>query len=308
MMDRKEIKKLAVIGVGVVGANVAWACAGNGLEAFLYDISSKQLELALNRLEGWFHDGRISTDQAEQALARLHPCRTLAEAVSEVDLVFENVPENLELKKKVHAEIGRLTARHVLQGSNASSITCSPLAEASGRPDRFFNMNFSDPRHEYLVELMGNPRTSPATMAAAKKWARTIKMVPVVTQKEIMGYTCNRIWRAIKKECLFLLDQGYATVEDIDRSFMLSFMTEYGPCAIMDMVGLDTVRKIEWQYYLESGDERDKPPKMLNDMVEKGLLGQHVGRGFYAYPNPAYKQPGWLKMEPPWRDKEDESE
>lgn len=300
MTETPQIKNVAIIGVGVMGSLVAWACAVNGLETNLYDLSPEQLRRAMEKLKMWFFDGRLSKQDAQACLGRLHPYTSLEEALANVDLAFENVPEDLELKRKVLAEIGRLAHPRVLMGSNASSITCSPLAEASGRPDRFFNMNFSDPRYESLVELMGNPRTAESTMRAAKEWARAIKMVPVVTKKEIMGYTNNRIWRAIKKEALFLANEGYADFEDIDRAFMLMFGTAYGPFGRMDTVSLDSIQKVEWQYYEASRDENDKPPKILNDLVEAGHLGEKTGKGFYTYPNPAYKQAGWLRMEPPW--------
>jgi len=295
-----RIRSVAIIGAGVMGSQVAWACAVNGLETYLYDVSTEQINRAVERISGWFFDGGISETEARASLSRLHPCETLEKALAEVDLVFENVPEVLELKQEVHARIGHLARAEVLMGSNASSLTCSPLAEASGRPEKFFNMNFTTPKDQGLVELMWNPKTSESTMDAAKEWARAIKMVPVVTKKEIMGYSMNRIWRAIKKECLFLADQGYADIEDIDRGFMLSYGTPYGPFGLMDKIGMHSIQKIEMRYYEASRDESDKPPEMLNNMIEKGHLGEISGQGFYTYPDPAYTQPGWLRMEPPW--------
>ncbi len=147
---------------------------------------------------------------------------------------------------------------------------------------------------------MGNPKTAESTMEAAKNWVRTIQLIPVVTRKDIMGFTVNRIWRAVKKEVLFLLDRGYADPEDIDRGFMLSYNTPAGPCGMMDQIGFDTIQKIELRYYAASGDERDQPPKILNDLVAAGHLGEKTGKGFYLYPPAPYKQPGWLHMEPPW--------
>ena len=110
-----------------------------------------------------------------------------------------------------------------------------------------------------------------------------------------MGYCCNRIWRAVKKEVLFLLDGGYISAEDIDRGWMLEWETTLGPCMIMDMIGLDVVRDIEMNYFRASGDPSDRPPKLLLEKIEQGKLGVKSGEGFYQYPHPAYKESGWLK-------------
>ena len=299
------IRKVGKIGVGVMGSNVAWACVVNGLETYLFDQSGDQLKKAMEKIKGWLFNGKLSPEAAKAAWNRLHPCASLKEALSGVDLAFESVYEDLEVKKKVHAEIGRLAPPHVLMGTNASSLLCTPLAEASGRPDKFFNMNFTDPHTEQLVELMWNPKTSEATQKAALRWARTLKMVPIVCKTELMGYSFNRVWRAIKKEVLYVTNLGASDPEDIDRAWILSFGTPMGPFGMMDQIGLDTIQKIEMRYYEASGDVRDKPPKILNDLVAAGHLGEKTGRGFYTYPNPAYTQPGWLRKEPPWSSREE---
>jgi 3-hydroxybutyryl-CoA dehydrogenase len=158
---------------------------------------------------------------------------------------------------------------------------------------------------EQLVEVMWNPKTSEETQRAAIRFARDIRMVPVVTRKEIMGYAFNRIWRAIKKEALFLVEGGHSDPESIDRAWMLIFGTPYGPFGLMDRIGLDTVQKIEMRYFDASEDPRDKPPGVLNQRVEQGQLGEKTGIGFYKWPDPAFRQPGWLRMEPPWTSDEE---
>jgi 3-hydroxybutyryl-CoA dehydrogenase len=305
MTETFRIRTVGKIGLGVMGTNVAWACALNGIETYVYDQSPDQLQRALERLRGWFRDGRLSPMEAEAAIGRVHPCGSLEEAVRDVDFAFESVYEDLHVKSEVHARIGRAAHPRTLMGSNASSLPCTPLAQASGRPEKFFNMNFTDPQVEQLVEVMWNPMTSEETKRAAIRFARDIRMVPVVTHKEIMGYAFNRIWRAIKKEALFLVDRGHSDPESIDRAWMLIFGTPYGPFGLMDRIGLDTVRKIEMRYYDASGDERDLPPEILNRMVESGCLGEKSGKGFYSWPDPAFRQPGWLRMEPPWTSDEE---
>ncbi|MSP47895.1 MAG: 3-hydroxyacyl-CoA dehydrogenase family protein [Alphaproteobacteria bacterium] len=283
-------RPIAIIGCGVMGAKVAWACARAGIPTRAFDTSAAQLDKSLALIRSW------SEGEERAVLERcLTATATLEEALAGAQLAFENVPEDLDLKLRLHADVGRRLEGGAYMGSNTSSLLCSPLAEASGRPARFFNMNFTDPRAQGLVEIMGGPETAPEAIAFARAWAGAIGMVPILTRRENMGYSFNRLWRAIKKEVLHQVDRGYGDPEDIDRAWMLTFGTPYGPFGLMDQVGLRTVLKIEEQYFAASGDESDRPPAMLVAMVERGELGFVSGKGFYDYPDPAYERPGWLK-------------
>ncbi|MBM3545520.1 MAG: hypothetical protein FJX54_01100 [Alphaproteobacteria bacterium] len=283
-------RPIAVIGMGVMGAKVAWTCARMGIPTRAYDISATQLEAVLGQVHGW------SEEEERRRLAEnLSYTTDLDRALADAQLAFENVPEDLGLKQRVHADIGMRLAADAYMGSNTSSLLCSPLADASGRPQHFFNMNFTDPRSQGLVEIMGGDKTAPETIDFALAWAEAIRMIPVLTRVEQMGYSFNRLWRAIKKEVLQQWGRGAGRPEDIDRAWMLTFGTPYGPFGLMDQVGLATILKIEERYFEASGDESDRPPKVLYDMVERGDLGVATGRGFYTYPNPAYERPEWLK-------------
>ncbi len=283
-------KPIAIIGSGVMGTKVAWACAKSHLETRVYDIDFAGLELAKERAIGW-----CSKEEREAVENNFIPCQSLKQALDGVQLAFENVPEKLELKVRVLKEISTLLPAETYMGTNASSITCTPLAQASNRPEQFFNLNFSDPLESPMVELMGSKQTASETIQFAKDWSKGIGMVCIHVKKEQLGYSFNRLWRVIKQETLRQLDQGYATPEGIDRAWMLSFGTNAGPCGIMDEIGLHTVLSIENIYYQDSGDERDKPPRILEDMVAAGKLGVLNGQGFYNYPNPTYKEPGFTK-------------
>lgn len=292
------IESIAVIGAGVMGRQVAWACAHHGLAVLLYDSDQAKALDALRQAKAWFTEDRLAPQTVADILSRFRVASTLAEAVSAADLVFENVPELLEVKKAVYAQVEPLLREGAILGSNASSLPWTPLAQGLAHPDRFFLANFSSPRRSRLVEYMGGAATTARTRAAALSWIRRIGMVPVPVDKEIMGYAANRIWRAIKKECLFLADRGYATPENIDRAYMLAHGTKAGPFAIMDEVGLHSVLKVEEAYFQASGDPSDRPPKILLDKVAAGQLGVCTGQGFYTYPNPAYETKGWLESDP----------
>lgn len=297
-----NINTVALIGLGAMGSQIAWRCVVNGITAYLHDQSLEQMDQCIEMINNWLREDKLPDEKVTEVLDRLHPCRSLEEAVQDVDLVFESVYEDLELKKKLHADIGRIASPQALQGSNTSSLLCTPMAEASGRPEYFINMNFNH-KSSRLVELMWNPKTLKSAKKAALRWARQLKLVPVVCPNELMGYSFNRIWRAIKKESLFVADKGGTSPHDIDRAWMLNFDMPFGPFGLMDIIGLDTILAIEMQYYKASGDERDKPPKVLTDLVKSGHLGEKTKKGFYRWPNPEYQRPSWLTKEAQWKDK-----
>jgi 3-hydroxybutyryl-CoA dehydrogenase len=299
-MKSAEIKCVGIVGAGTMGTRIAFQCALSGKEVYLFDISPQVLAQAMRMIRGWLTE-RAGPEKAGSAGSLLHECTSLDDCLGYVDLVIETVPENLELKRQVFAEIDQLAPAHVLLGTNSSSLPSSRLAGATGRPDKVFNINFNDPLNdELLVEVMGHTETAKETMATAEAFVRSIKLVPVITKREIMGFAFNRIWRAIKKEALYVVAEGYADFEDIDRAWMLSFSVPRGPFGRMDEIGLDVIHHIEIQYYLESGDERDNPPKFLDELIAQGRLGVKSGKGFYTYPNPEYKGHGWLRKEAPW--------
>ena len=285
-------RPIAVIGAGVMGTKVAWACARAGIPTALYD--SEPGKAAQSRVLAltWSRGAERAT--LESALAAHDD---LDRALAGAQLAFENVPEDLALKQAVLADLGRRLEPLAMMGSNASSLTCSPLAEASGRAARFFNMNFSDPRDSRLVEIMLSPASDARAADFAAAWARAIGMVPLLCRKEQMGYSFNRLWRAIKKEVLRQIEEGYATPEDIDRAWMLIFGMSMGPCGIMDQISLPSVAKVEHQYALASGDPADEAPAFLQRMIAEGREGERTGEGFYRYPDPAYRRLGWLEEE-----------
>ena len=146
-----------------------------------------------------------------------------------------------------------------------------------------------------MVELMGGTATTEATMTQARRFVRSLDLTPLLVRKESTGFVFNRVWRAIKKECLQLVNDGVGSHEDVDRAWMLATKAPIGPFGQMDMVGLDVVRDIETVYYRESGDASDAPPQFLVDKIARGELDLKTGQGFYSYPHPVFQTPGWLK-------------
>lgn len=300
-MTGETLQNVAIVGAGVQGSMLAFRCALHGKQVALVDVDRQVLERAGGKIAGWLEErvsrGELSRTEAEAVRARIVAHDALAEALADADIVIENVPEQLELKQAVWAQIDALAPEKTLLTTNSSSLRSSEIGAGVGRKDKTFNLNFMTPTEDDMVEVMWNDRTSAATREAALAFLESIRNIAIVTQREIKGFSLNRVWRAVKKECLRLWAEGYIDPHDLDRAFMLEWRTGYGPFGLMDKVGLDVVRDIELSYYRESGDESDLPPRALEEMVERGDLGEKSGRGFYEYPDPAYLRPGWLRGE-----------
>lgn len=298
MEEVKNIEKVGIVGAGTMGTRIAFGCVICGIETHLYDIapdiSKKANQSIFSMIEKRISEGKFMPETKKSAKMLLSISQSLKDCVYGKDLIIETVSENLELKRQVFEKIDQLASNETLIATNSSSIPGSRLADATSRPEKVINFNFGPP-DDMKVEVMGNPNTSKVTVETILKFIRSLNLVPIFVRREIMGYAINRVWRAVKKEVLFLLDGGYITPQDIDRGWMLEWGTKIGPCGFMDIVGLDVVHDIEMVYYEASKDKSDKPPKILKDMIKEGKLGVKTGEGFYKYPNPSYEHPGWLK-------------
>ena len=300
-MGSRFFRTLWVVGAGTMGTQIALQSAVHGYTVYMIDLDRQILEEAslrhLDELRARFDRGEISDDEAAATMDRLR-FSTAMRGLPEPDLVIEAVVEDLGVKRDIFARLDAICPAPTIFATNSSSIKISAIESATRRPDRVLNLHFYNPVWQRpLVELMRGSATSDETIATARAFARSIGVTPLLVLKESTGFLFNRVWRAIKKECLRLVDAGVASFEDVDRAWMIAFDQPMGPFAIMDRIGLDVVRDIEMTYYKESGDPSDAPPKLLLDMIEEGALGIKTGKGFYRYPHPAYEDPGWLKGE-----------
>jgi len=292
----EEVKNICIVGTGFMGTQIGLQCAIHGYRVNCHDISPEALERGRETHKTLL--GKMAPGEAEEVLGRISYTTDLERAGGDADIAIESVPEKLDLKREIFSELDRICPEHAIIATGASVIRVSLLEDATSRPDRVLNMHFYPPIWERpVVELMGGSKTSQKTMGIAMRFARSIGLTPLVVKKEISGFLFNRIWNAIKREALFLVDGGYASFEDIDRAWMINTEMKIGPFGLMDMVGLDVIYNVSMAYYREGGDERDRPPKILMDKVERGELGVKTGKGFYTYPNPAFQNPEWLKGE-----------
>ena len=298
-----EIKRICAVGAGTMGHQIALQCATHNYDVHLVDVNKEVLGNAREKireiLEERVNRGEISSDSMEKVLSKISYTTDLEKAAGDADFVIEAVYEDVEVKRQVFSQLNRICPSHTILATNSSSIRCSLIADATKRPEKVLNMHFLNPLWvRPLVEVMGSSSTSEESIETTVQLGQRIGLTPVTVNGEVTGYIFNRLWRAIKKTSLHLVDKGYASFEDVDRAFMIGIPAPFGPFMGMDTVGLDVILAIEEQWYRESGDESDKPPKILVEKVKKGELGVKTGKGFYQYPNPSFKRPGWLKREP----------
>jgi 3-hydroxybutyryl-CoA dehydrogenase len=240
--------------------------------------------------------GALTVDQWATGAEKVALCRDLKEAVKNADLVIEAVSENLELKRKVFQSLDALAPQGAILATNSSSIPISRIESATHRPEQCLNLHFYFPLMGVnMVDIMGGTKTTQEVLEEGKRWIRSIGCVPLTVKKEIFGFCFNRVWRAIKREALHMWAEGFVDFRDIDRGWMISHRTPYGPFGLMDRVGLDVVYDIETVYFNESQDPKDRPPDALKAMIERKELGVRTGKGFYTYPNPEFARPDFLK-------------
>lgn len=300
--DTAPIASIGVVGAGFMGAQLALHIAAHGFPVAVVDQAADALtrmRLAHEEeLDRRFAAGTLSADERAAVEGRIRVSTDLAAGIGDADLVVEAVPEQLALKRAVFAELDQLCPPGAILATNSSSIRISHIEDATRRPDRVLNAHFYPPIWQRpIVELMGGSATSEETIGRVRHFARTVGLTPLMVQKESTGFLFNRVWRAIKRETLHLVDEGVATVDDVDRAWMICLGMPIGPFGLMDMVGLDVVLDIEEVYHAESGDPRDAPPHLLTNKIAAGELGIKTGRGFYRYPNPAYQDLAWRQGE-----------
>ncbi len=279
--------KIAVIGVGTQGSMIAFrnAVYGKEVTAFSRNEASREKCRARVRrfLEFYVAEGRLTQEEADAAWARISYASSLEEACKDACMVIENVPEILEKKQELFRQLHEICQADVLFSSNTSSLLMSEICQDLPLERRrlTFQVDHDDPVRNSHVEMMWNRDTSEETKRAAVAHYNDLGFQPVITEQEIKGYSINRVWRAVKKECLKLWAAGYISPSEFDRGWMTEWHTDIGPFKLMDLIGLDTVLNIEYSYFNASGDESDRPPEKLEEFVRSGRLGMKSGSGFY---------------------------
>jgi len=293
------ITKVCVVGSGFLGTQIGVLSARSGYTVSMQDVSSDALSGSEKAVDGyiqeWVAAGDITEPNGDDIKQRMSYTVDITDAVQGAGMVIEAVVERLDVKREVFKKLDVLCDPGVVLATNSSSIKVSLIEDATRHPERVLNMHFyGQPWRRRILELMRGTKTTDEALEAAKVFSYSIGVKPLIVLKESTGFIFNRVWRAIKKESLTVADEGVASFEDVDRAWMSLYDTDMGPFGLMDRVGLDVVRDIEMVYYRESGDPKDKPPRILLNRISRGELGVKTGKGFYTYPNPEYTVSGWL--------------
>jgi len=280
--------KLAVIGAGSMGAQIALQAALHDVEVVLQDKDEAQLGKARESNRGHLarrvEKGKLSQANAELALERVGTTMDLGQAVFEADFVIEAVFEDIEAKRAIFEAVDGLAPPDAILASNSSTIGISKLADVTRRPERCLNMHFFYPVLVMdLVEIVRGPKTSDDAVERAVALARQIGRTPVVLNKEIDGFIVNRILHAATQEAYRLLDAHVASFEDIDIAVEKGLNWPMGPFRLGDFSGLDVTYNARLHMYRSTGDDRYKPSPQLEAKVTAGKLGRKTGEGWYTY-------------------------
>ena len=280
--------RLAVIGAGSMGAQIAQQAALHGADVRLHDQKAEQLDKAIESNRGYLmrrvEKGKLGRTEAEEALSRVHPTAELSEAVGNAEFVIEAVFEDLELKRVVFAELDSVAPREAVLASNSSTMGISQIAGVTSTPERCVNMHFFYPVLVMdLVEVVRGPQTSDETVDRAMAMARQMDRTPVLINREIDGFVVNRILHAATQEAYRLLDAGVAGFEDIDTAVEKGLNWPMGPFRLGDFSGLDVTYNARLHMYKTTGDERFRPSPQLEAKVKAGKLGRKTKQGWYTY-------------------------
>ena len=294
-----DIRKVSVIGLGTMGTQISIQAAYYGYQVTAYDQDEQVFQRMVEKIKGIMgflkRSPTMPKAEWENAASKVKKASSLEETLERVDLVIEAVPENLEMKRELFARMDGIAPRHAIFATNSSSIPVSRIEGATRRPEKCINLHFYLPAIAWnIVDIMPGTQTDPDVLDSVRQFVRSIHCIPLKVNKEILGFCFNSVWRAVKRQTLYLWGEGFVDFRDIDRSWMVMFTPTHGPFFLMDLVGLDVVYDIEMSYYNESKDPKDLPPKALKEKIERNELGVKTGKGFYTYPDPEFGQPGFL--------------
>lgn len=280
------MEKIFVLGAGTMGSGIVQAFAQKGYEVIVRDIKDELVQSGIvrinNGLSKLVSKGKMTEETKEDILSRISGTTDMNLA-ADCDLVVEAAIENMKIKKEIFAELDKICKPETILASNTSSLSITEVASATNRPEKVIGMHFFNPAPVMkLVEIIRGMATSQETFDAVKELAVAIGKEPVEVE-EAPGFVVNRILIPMINEASFILQEGIASVEDIDTAMKYGANHPMGPLALGDLIGLDVCLAIMDVLYNETGDTKYRSSSILRKYVRAGWLGRKSGRGFYNY-------------------------
>jgi len=280
------IKKIGVLGCGLMGSGIAEVCAKAGYSTMVREMEEKFLDQGMERIRRSLSKavdrGKLEAGQRDEALARITGTTDL-EALADCDLVIEAIVENVDEKCSTFADLDRIVQKNALFASNTSSLTITQIAMATERTERFVGLHFFNPVPVMkLVEVVRTLMTSDETMQRALDFVNSLGKEGV-SCRDNSGFIVNRLLVPYLLDAIRAVEEGVGSIEDIDKAMQLGCGYPMGPLTLLDFVGLDTTYYIADIMFEEYREKRFAPPPLLKQMVQAGRCGRKSGRGFYDY-------------------------
>jgi len=289
-----ELKNITVLGSGIMGHGIAQVSATAGYNIVLRDIEQGFLDKAMEKIK-WSLDKlvtkeKISQQEANSIYSRITPIVNLADAVKNAQLVIEVVPEIMELKKKVYAELDTVAGKNVIFASNTSTLPITEIANTTTRPEKFIGIHFfNPPQLMKLVEVIPGEKTSQDVVDLTLEYVKSVKKEPVICRKDVPGFIINRLFIPMVHEACYMMDRTGATMTEIDSAVKFKLGFPMGIFELADFTGMDVIHKATIEMHL-----RDKkvilPHPTIEKMFDAKKLGQKSGEGFYKYSDEKYER------------------
>lgn len=282
----QSIRRVGVVGCGLMGSGIVEVCAKAGYEVIVREATPALLEAGLQRiaasLDRAVSRGKLSPQERDAAWSRIRGATAMGD-FAHCDLIIEAVPENLPLKRQVFAELDAVAPPHAILASNTSSLAVTEMAAATRRPAQVLGLHFMQPVPVMpLLEMVRTFLTGEEVFAAARAFGESLGKT-IVVSKDTPGFIVNLLLIPYLLHAIEALERGVATKEDFDTAIKLGLNHPMGPFTLLDFVGLDTVLFIADAVFAETKDPRFIAPPLLRRMVSAGYLGRKSGRGFYEY-------------------------
>ena len=274
-------RPVAIVGAGTLGRRIAAVYAAGGSDVQIFDTSGEQCEAANEYVADHLDETRRILGLDGARTGRVEVFDQLASAVHGAWMVIEAVPERLDLKRQIFAQLDELADADAILASNSSSLPTSQLIDGVKHPERVLNTHYQQPPELNAVELMSSGETDESLIDALMEKIPQYGLKPFRVRRESDGFIFNRVWAAIKRECLLVVAEGVATSEDVDEMWQIFTKPGIPPFRLMDRAGLDVLLNIEEHYALIRPHLPEEPRTLLREYVEQGKLGLKSGRGFY---------------------------